>query len=432
MISRQVTSVVAAGILIGVGALVQPTAAAAAPAAPCTVARPDTARLGTALTTDGGPAYAQWLEQGAVPAANLATQRATHQQFGIGDEKVSIATLAERGLLGSAIDHNTRTVAVVVTPEYASKAAALQRTMTAALPASLGATTLRTAVVVGCYSGAKVAAADRLLQGRAWHPAAAKATFSYHLDAADSRLHVAFDPADAAAADAARAALGDLGVVTLTGSARAGRLDDGRPHYGGAGLRVNSGGINTNICTSTFAVRRNSDGLRGGLTAAHCFTNGNAIYSSTKFWGTAWGEANYPAFDMMGVASAAETYDNQIHVDPCCPSTRNVTSKRAPVVGDSVCLSGMVTRAICGLLVSSISGSVCDADGCTNGLMQARRANDVTVRGGDSGGPVYQRSGSANAVAMGLIVGFNDGGRNAFAERLGAIESHLGVTVLTS
>ena len=143
-------------------------------------------------------------------------------------------------------------------------------------------------MIVGCHSGADLAAGADLLTRRAWHPEAAEATFGFGIDAADSRLHVSFAPQDKAAAEAAGKALGDLAVVTLDGAARLGRLDDGTPHFGGAGVRVGSGSLNSNICTTAFAVRRNSDGQRGGPSAGHCFTNNQSIWSSTKFWGNGW------------------------------------------------------------------------------------------------------------------------------------------------
>ncbi|RIV40066.1 hypothetical protein D2L64_07045 [Micromonospora radicis] len=407
---------------------------AAGAAADCTVDRPDPRRLGAALTADGGPAYAQWLERADVRAGNLAVQLAGHSAFGVDDGKQPISTLVRRGYIGSAVDHETRTVVLVVTPEYRGRAGELARRVQAVAPVSRSAVDvgLRAAVRVGCHSGERLAAADELLTARSWHPDAAKASFGYHLDPNDSRLYVSFDPRYPAAAEAARQALGDVAVVTLAESARTGRLDDGRPHYGGAGVRVGSGTINSNICTTAFTVRRNSDGRRGGVSAGHCFGNGQRIFSSTHFWGDSWGRSDYPAFDLIGVASAGETYANVIHVDPCCPSTRTVTAKRSPVVGDGICLSGMVTRAICGLTVTNLTGQLCDPAGCTPGLMTARRNNDVVVRGGDSGGPVYIRTGTANATAVGSIVGTTDSGRNVVAERMHVIENHLGVTILTS
>jgi hypothetical protein len=431
ILMRKVVSIGVIGLLAGVAMVVQPVSAAAVPDVACTVAGPNPARLDMTRAADGAPAYTKWLEQIDIAAANTAIQNAVHAEFGVDTGKEGVGTLARRGYLGSAVDHNTRTLVTVVTPEYRANAAALKARIAAALPATVNRT-YKTAVIVGCHSGARIAAAADLLQARAWHPDAAKASFGFSLDASDSRLYVSFDPAFASAADAARAAFGDVAVVTLGGSSRAGRLDDGEPHWGGAGVRVGSGGITTNTCTTTFIVRRNSDGRRGGLSAGHCFTNGNSIYSSTQFWGTAWGEYDYPRFDMIGIASAGETYDNRIHVDPCCPSVRDVTSRRHPAVNDSVCLSGMVTRAVCGLIVNNLFATFCDEAGCTPGLMQMRRANDVTGRRGDSGGPVYMRTGPSTAAAMGLIVAATDGGRNVLAEKLGSFESHLGVTVITS
>ena len=423
---QKVISVGACGLLVGLAAVVGPVNASAAPTIKCTVDAPDPARVDMTRAADGTPAYTQWLEQEAVASANGAVQREVLSQFGLTDGKATAATVVRSGYIGSAVDHNTRTLVTVVTPEHQDKVAAVQSRLAATVAG------VKTAVIVGCNSGARLAAAADLLHARAWHPDAAKASFSFGIDATDSRVHVSFDPAYASAANAARDLLGDVAVVTLDGSSRAGRLDDGRPHWGGAGVRVGSGGINTNICTTTFVVRRNSDGQRGGLSAGHCFNNGQQIFSSTRFWGNAWGESNFPAFDMIGIAAGGETYDNRIHVDPCCPVVRDVTIRHEPAVNDSVCQSGITTRAVCGLVINNLFAELCDASGCTPGLLRARRANDVTVRGGDSGGPIYQRSGSANAAAVGLVVGFNDGGRNLLGEKLGNIESHLGVTIATS
>jgi hypothetical protein len=398
----------------------------------CAVAPPDTARLGTALTPDGGPAYARWLEVDANRRANLAIQQATHATFGITDDKVSVVDIVRRGIIGSTADHNTQTVVVVVTPEYRAQAGTLEGQLIDAR-ASVSLASLKVMVKVGCYSAERLAAAGDLLRGRSWHPDAVQASFGYWLDAADSRFHISFDPRYPEAAAALREQLGGVAVVTLDGGDRTGRLDDGRPHYGGAGVGV---GTNNNDCTTGFVVRRNSDGLRGGVSAGHCFNNGQGIYSSTKYWGNAWGEYGYPTWDMIGVAAASETYQNRIHVDPCCPTTRWVTAKRNPVDNDVVCLSGMVTRAICGIRVIDDNGEACHVEGCTPGVMVGERNGDVIIRGGDSGGPVYIRSGSQNAIVLGVIICcqniFTGTGTTVYAEKVGTVEAHLGVTVVTS
>ena len=427
---RKALSIGVPVLLAGLFAVVNPAAAASAPTAKCTVAAADPARVSMARNADGTLHYTQWLEQEGVVAANLAIQKTVEAQFGLTDQKAAAATVVRTGYIGTAVDHNTHTLVTVVTPEYANRAEAFRGKVAAATPGL--PTGVSTAVIVGCHSGAQLATAADLLAGRAWHPAAAKATFGFAIDATDSRVHASFAVKDRAAAEAAQRALGDLAVVTLDGAGRTGRLDDGTPHWGGAGVRVGSGGINTNICTTAFTVRRNSDGQRGGVTAGHCFTNGQSVYSSSRFWGTSWGRANYPAFDMVGVAATSQTYENKIHVDPCCPVVRTVTNRKAPAVNDSVCQSGMITRAICGLVITNLFAELCDADGCTGGLLDAHRGTDTVIRGGDSGGPIYIRNGSNNATAVGLNVGTTTGGQNLVGEKLGNIESHLGITILTS
>ncbi|BCJ77841.1 hypothetical protein CS0771_73850 [Catellatospora sp. IY07-71] len=403
-------------------------AQAAPPIADCRVAAPEPA-LRAARTADGAPAYLQWLDSAPAQQANLAVQQAAQAAFGIPDGKQRVADTLRRGLVGSAIDHNTRTVTLVVTPEASGRAKELGARIAAA-PVARDAAVAATEVKVGCFSADRLIAADELLFARAWHPDAAAATFSYYLDAADSRYRVSFDPAYPEAAQALRDTLGDVAEVTLDGAARTGRLNDGEPHFGGAGLRAGSGATNT--CTSGFIARR-SDGRIGGTTAAHCFSNGQSIYSSTQYWGAASGETNYPAYDIMFVSSSAETYDNKIHTDPCCPTERFVTAKRNPVIGDSVCLSGMVTKATCGISVNSLQGVLCAADGCTYGLMQGNRGGDVIVKNGDSGGPVYIRTGTSNATAVAMIIGCSSSScTSVLAEHLTSIESYLGVSVLTS
>ncbi|MEU8007161.1 hypothetical protein AB0B66_38875 [Catellatospora sp. NPDC049111] len=432
---RKSSSIVAScGLLLATVVASLPAQAAPVLTLDCRVAAP-AAGLGAGLTADRAPAYGQWLDSESGRRANQAVQQAARAALGLGDGKERIADQVRRGYIGTAIDHNTRTVTVVVTPEQRTRADALGSGLAAASLAADGAPEVKSAVKVGCFPAERLAAADELLAARAWHPDAAHATFSYRLRAEDSRYQVSFDPRFPAAAQALRAALGEVAEVTLESATRTGRLNDGEAHFGGAGVRVNSGPTNT--CTTAFVARRRSVTgdtavYTGGISAGHCFANGNKIYSSTQYWGTASRESDYPTYDMIFVGSSAETYDNVIHTDPCCPTQRNITAKRDPVIGDVVCLSGMATKATCGITVFSLTTSICDAEGCTYGLMEGGRGGDVIVRTGDSGGPVYIRSGASNAVALGMIIGCTSQCRGVVAEQLTNIESHLNATILIS
>jgi hypothetical protein len=351
---------------------------------------------------------------------NRAVNDEVEATFGAGAVKERIADQLRRGLIGVVADPITGASTVVATPEFLSRRSADHGLATAKL-------------IVGCHSAASLIAADDVLFSRTWHPQAARASFSFSLHANDSRFHVSFDTRFAEAAAALQAALGDRAVVTVAETGRTGRLNDGEPHFGGAGIRNGyHSSLYSNTCTSGFTVRRNADGQRGAFSAGHCFANGNLIHSSSQLYGEAWGKFNFPAYDMIGIKSWSETYDNVIHTDSCCPVKRDVIGRDPAVVGDLVCFSGMVTRALCSIQVTAINGYFCDQYGCTGGLIEGIRGGGVIVRAGDSGAPIYTRYGSNAALATGMVIAAAGNGTIAYGEHIGVIESYFNVSVLTS
>ncbi len=277
-----------------------------------------------------------------------------------------------------------------------------------------------------CRSATSLIEADDLLYSRSL----VKGGYSYSLWATDSRFHISAASADDAVV--LQKALGDRAVVSAGAMGRAGRMDDGEPHFGGSGIQQNAGSTSTNTCTSGFTVRRNADGGRGAMTAGHCYGNGIYAYSGPQYYGYTWGKFNYPAYDIIGLRSGSETYDNVIHVDPCCPNNRYVVGYDVADVGDLACLSGMVTKAVCGVQVTSTNGYFCDQDGCTGGLIEGIKPNTVIVRPGDSGAPIYTRYGANSALAMGMVIASAGGGTIVYGEHISVIEAYLNVTVLTS
>ena len=169
-----------------------------------------------------------------------------------------------------------------------------------------------------------------------------------------------------------------------------------------------------------------------GQTDVSYRANGNIVYSSTQLYGEAWGKFNFPAYDMIGIKSWSETYDNVLHTDSCCPVKRDVIGRDPAVVGDLVCFSGMVSRALCSIQVTAVNGYFCDQYGCTGGLIEAIRGGGVIVRPGDSGAPIYTRYGSNAALATGMVIASAGGGTIAYGEHIGVIESYFNVSVLTS
>ncbi len=145
----------------------------------------------------------------------------------------------------------------------------------------------------------------------------------------------------------------------------------------------------------------------GGLPALT--GSGAAIYSGPEYYGTTAGKAFFPTYDMIRIESSAQSYHNTIHVDPCCPSLRNVTNDGDTAVNAYVCVSGMVTRAKCGIKVISMSATYCAAGACTGNLGFAEDENGRTIgQDGDSGAPVYSRPSSSTAKIHGMEIAGND------------------------
>ncbi|HEX2355458.1 MAG TPA: hypothetical protein VHI50_03215 [Micromonosporaceae bacterium] len=421
------------GVLLfaATAATASPAAASNETASACIV--PQVATATGPTTVDGVRAHEQWIAGPGGAAAVGAVADEVVATFGVDSKTDDFATL-RRGLIGVTVDHLAQAVVVVVEPAYRG-VAALQARLTAATGAAglvEGASSVGVRVQAGCFAAADLLDAASTLQARRWHGDAGRARFAFHLDPSDSAFHVSFDPRYPRAAEALQKSLGGLAAVTLDGASRAGRLDDGEPHYGGAGVRVGSGSSSSNTCTTGFVVIRNSDGRRGGVSAGHCFNNGQQIYSGPQYWGQASGESGFPTWDQIGIFAASETYANKIHVDPCCPSVRTVTGRANPYIDLTVCHSGMVSRATCGIRIVSTNGQFCDSDGCTTLLAVGTRSGDIIVRGGDSGGPVYTRPGSSTATIRGMVIAYASGGATMYAEQVSYIESHLGVRVATS
>jgi hypothetical protein len=427
---------VALTVIIGTTGIAVP---AGAEAQPCVVSGTSGATLDrSSRDADGIYPYQNWLVSDAGQAVVRTVQQTQAAQMGLSDTD-TMDTKLQHGFIGFATDHATHTLVAVVTPEYKGAKALSSALEDARDAVASGDTGVR--VQAGCFSAGELIDAEYVLRQRDWHPDAALASYAFALHADDSRFHVTFDERYPAAADALAKVLGDRAVIELGSVARAGRLNDGEPHYGGSGVRKGSNSsLSSNQCTSGFTVKRKSDGRRGETTAGHCFSNGDAIYSANQFAGTLWGEGTvdnpYPSIDVAGILSTSETYANIIHVEPCSPCIRTVISKGATGTGSAICLSGMVTTAICSVIVLSTEAALCDAAGCTFALVEASRNGDTVVRAGDSGGPAYIRSGSSSAIAIGTIVG-GAGGRSSsstvvYVEPISILEEALNVSVAFS
>ena len=213
--------------------------------------------------------------------------------------------------------------------------------------------------------------------------------------------------------------------------ARTSRLSDTPKggHWGGA--RITSVLKN---CSAGFSVVRRSDRQRGSVTAGQCGGPGT-VWKSRANYGTTAVRTDYPDYDQSLLPGSS--YGPKIWTDGPgdTANARTVTGGGDPGVGTVDCQSGSFSTSLCGITVKSRSAKYCDSEGCTTYVIRATRGGQIAIIGGDSGGPVYTRSGSTTATIRGIT--FAGGGcassrcTTLYAERYASIAGHLGICALT-
>jgi hypothetical protein len=188
------------------------------------------------------------------------------------------------------------------------------------------------------------------------------------------------------------------------------RFNDYAPWYGGDRLASSSVG-----CTSGFAAVYN--GLPAMLTAAHCggvgtaFSNGPTASGGWNFMGN----VTYSNANSDIASIQVSSYSNYINVgsNPQSPTQLYIGSWASPVVGQYLCQSGSYTGEVCGLRVVDTGQYVCQSWvlwWCTSWLgpladvINSAGSGSYSAGHGDSGGPVYLRTGYSG-IAEGLVHG---------------------------
>jgi hypothetical protein len=218
-------------------------------------------------------------------------------------------------------------------------------------------------------------------------------------------------------------ALGDRAYfVPMQREEPLGRLDDIPPFWGGARIVD----ISNRACTSGFAVRRTASGLPYMITADHCYGIGSAVKTPNgTYVGSIDFEAPYPSrdFEFYGGVS----YGGRIYLGNTLPGTEGyVVGAHDPMVGDAICTGGSVSLEQCDKVVIALNQMKCNP-GCTYLVFTFTNGNELIP--GDSGGPVYAKSGT-NVTIRGIILA--KAGTTGFAQQWGTIASYWGgVTICT-
>lgn len=268
------------------------------------------------------------------------------------------------------------------------------------------------------YSRATVERLDAQIKERTWHPAAAKYAYAYHYDARQDAVVVSTDaPADVAGSLEAAGAV----VKREAATRRDSRANDGPPHWGGAS--ITDGG---SVCSSGFSVQ-NSAATRFMVTAAHCFGLGAAVRSTGGggSFGTVTSRGPFPTWDLALLGGAS--YGSYIYTGGSTGVPSHVLGAGDPAINfTGYCRSGQTTFEHCGHTVTSLSGSFCDASGCTPGLIVY--SGGGTSAGGDSGAPFYL-PGSGGVWIRGVHIARS--GTTMYAEKWSTVAAHFGVSIVT-
>lgn len=364
---------------------------------------PDQTKVIASETTDavapdgqevGPPGYTAWFTDAEGSASN---------------ERLNEAMVEfESTLVGIVPELNSRSMFVVVDPSAdLERVRAVVQEVRASFPVKV------------VYSCNELAVLRDTLAKLETQPSAKGATFAAYIEARTGRVHVVLSEdseRSAAAGEEFAKQFGDLVQISLGEVARAGRYDDGNPHYGAAAI----GPVNSSYTCSANATVIGIYGIRFMPTAGHCLYGNGANWYSDGVHGygyEVYRSPDWPAHDiglLQAFSDFGEYFTNKIHTEPGTPLVRTITGGANPSLNQSVCLSGARTHAHCNLIVNGTGNiSFCDASGCTYYSYQAyvpmSGAGDLTpCYSGDSGGIMYTRPTSTTATGRGLFYGFAD------------------------
>jgi hypothetical protein len=216
----------------------------------------------------------------------------------------------------------------------------------------------------------------------------------------------------------------------INGFTLATRHSDNAPHWGGAvivGPYFNHPGYITG-CTTGFTVIH--AGSRYELTAGHCFPTGssNALYNGPGLSGYYMGYAWWQADTMVDAELVSgSSYSAYIYISES--NWAHVTSAGDPVVNmGGYCASGINSGETCSHTDTSNSATVCEGGYLCAVNVSVFQGGGQTQEG-DSGAPVYLRSG--DVAARGMLIAIA-AGSIFWAEDWSQLSNYFGLSIATT
>lgn len=177
-------------------------------------------------------------------------------------------------------------------------------------------------------------------------------------------------------------------------------------------------------CTSGFNVQ-NASGVKGVMTAGHCYNDAKYFTSRTASYSTSGGtlltfknEANTGNDDYQWHSASSQTYPAQFYDGVSLKSVTDWHTQTWAYDGEYVCKYGITSGQTCGSVVTTMYW-----DSSYGGYYAQVSNGGVMNKEGDSGGPVF-----VGTEAYGIVHG-----RNAAYDLfyMGIELQTLGLTVLT-
>ncbi len=326
---------------------------------------------------DGEKEYQSWLAHDEVQAA-LANLWELEDRLG-------------NQVIGLAIDHINEQMVLVVDPDLPTEDRAKIDSAAAGLDVPF-----QVATKSGCNSKR---ALDDVVQALTGDRNGRYAGLVYSFGVNTETAQVQISTQDPQLAAVLQKRFGNLVAIDDEAAAptplSGGRLSDASPHYGDARLDMG--------CTSNIPMV-GGYGVRASMTAAHCGGNGTTFKSGGNLIGYGI-SANDTSADYVMIYHGSQTYNKTFYTDPGSPATRSVSGKVNVGVGSMVCAGGSYSLADCGAEVWQAT-SWNTPNGVTIVWGARRSASEEWIcEPGDSGGVVYQRSGTSGSLIAGLITG---------------------------
>lgn len=372
-----------------------------------------------------------------VSAQGSASAAVSHDQW---DQIVSLTKADPDTFAGVSVDATTGVATVYVTAgtRQSTKAAhAIQSVRTiAASPRQNSAIAWTLQFGSSRHSMRELTAAmDLATKSQSWQSLAKPYLAQWYIDAQVNAVRINLTLVTRELQTAATSLFGDLAVLGVGERVvRANRQNqvDGPPWWGGDGVENSSG----QHCSAAFSVWYLS--VARMMTAGHCWLNGNTVYQPTPSvycMGTIFGDTyGGGSYDIAVIDLSACNPGAQGYVYRSGYNYRPVGGMAHAYIGDQACFDGAVTEENCSGYENNDDICVVDNLGITVCHLVQAASNTLTklVRPGDSGGPVYEISGS-KVYAQGMIFGYlaSSGGITGYFSPMWRANQDYGYVVIT-